>query len=151
MIFGNINQEKTYAFLPDEVKACFKFAKENNLLDFSKGTHKIDGDKFYVNIAEYTTVNREERFWEAHKDYLDIHVMLKGNEAIDINFIENMQIGEYKKEDDFLALEGDHQATVVLKPGDFLICYPEDGHRTAVIADKANALKKAIFKVQIEK
>ena len=41
------------------------------------------------------------------------------------------------------------QASVTLKPGDFLICYPEDGHRTAVIADKANALKKAIFKVKI--
>ena len=29
MIFGNINQEKTYEFLPENVKACFKYVKEH--------------------------------------------------------------------------------------------------------------------------
>lgn len=151
MIFGNLNQEETYAFLPEDIKACFKYAKEHDLLTYEKGSHKIDGDRFFVNVAEYETVKREERFWEAHKDYLDIHVMLRGQETIDLNFIDNMTIGEYKKADDFLALEGDYQASVILKPGDFLICYPEDGHKTAVIAEKSNLLKKAIFKVQIVK
>lgn len=62
MIFGNINQEKTYEFLPENVKACFKYVKEYDLLNYEKGTHKIDGDNLYVNVAEYTTVKREERF-----------------------------------------------------------------------------------------
>lgn len=149
MIFGNINQEKTYEFLPEKVKACFKYVKEHDLLNYEKGTHKIDGDNLYVNVAEYTTVKREERFWEAHKAYLDIHILVKGEETIDINFIENMKLGEYKEADDFLPMEGDMQASVTLKPGDFLICYPEDAHRTGVIATKVSDLKKGIFKVKI--
>ena len=51
MIFGNINQEKTYEFLPENVKACFKYVKEYDLLNYEKGTHKIDGDNLYVNVA----------------------------------------------------------------------------------------------------
>lgn len=102
-----------------------------------------------MNVAEYTTVKREERFWEAHKAYLDIHILVKGEETIDINFIENMKLGEYKEADDFLPMEGDMQASITLKPGDFLICYPEDAHRTGVIATKVSDLKKGIFKVKI--
>ena len=34
MIFGNINQEKTYEFLPENVKACFKYVKEYDLLKY---------------------------------------------------------------------------------------------------------------------
>ena len=36
MIFGNINQEKTYEFLPENVKACFKYVKEHDLLNYEK-------------------------------------------------------------------------------------------------------------------
>lgn len=60
-----------------------------------------------------------------------------------------MKLGEYKEADDFLPMEGDMQASVILKPGDFLICYPEDAHRTGVIATKVSDLKKGIFKVKI--
>lgn len=151
MIFGNVNQAQRYDFLPEDLKAVFKFVQQNDLLSFAEGSHKIDGDRFFVNVNEYDTVTREERFWEAHKVYIDVHVMLKGQEHIDVNFIENMQLGEYKAENDFQALDGDFKATVKLNPGDFLICYPEDAHRTGIIADEACHLKKAIFKIRLEK
>ena len=37
-----------------------------------------------------------------------------------------------------------------METGDFLVCYPEDAHRTAVAVDgKPETVKKAIFKVRI--
>ena len=151
MIFGNINQAKRYDFLPEDLKAVFKFVQENDLSTFAEGSHKINGDAFFVNVNKYDTVAREDRFWEAHKLYIDVHVMLQGQEIIDVNFIDNMQLGEYKSDSDFQALDGELKASVTLKPGDFLICYPEDAHRTGVIADEACHLKKAIFKIRLEK
>lgn len=150
MIFGNLNQAQRYAFLPEKVKAFFKYVKEHDLLSYEEGSYKINGDEFFVNVNEYDTVLREDRFWEAHKKYIDVHVMLKGQEFIDVNFIDNMQLGEYKADNDFQALDGDYKASVKLNPGDFLICYPEDAHRTGVIADEACHLKKAIFKIKVE-
>lgn len=149
MIFGNISQLKDFSFLDERIKACFEYAKNNDLMAYEKGCHKIDGDKLFVNIVEYTTTTSDQRFWEAHKNYLDIHVMLRGPEQIDVNFIENMEQKAFVEQDDFLPLEGPKNGSVILDKGDFLICYPSDGHRTAVQVEKPVAIKKAIFKVQI--
>lgn len=150
MIFGNIKQLEEYPFLEERVKECFSYAKEHDLLSFEKGSHEIDGDDLFVNIVEYETTEAKNRFWEAHKLYLDIHLMLSGAEQIDLNFIQNMELGEFVPKDDFLPMEGKKQASVVLTEGDFLICYPSDGHRTAVAADGSEKIKKAIFKVKIQ-
>lgn len=149
MIFGNVDNLKEFSFLEDSVKKCFEYLKNHKLSVFEKGSYEIDGERLFVNVAEYETTAPENRFWEAHKDYLDVHVMLRGEEQIDVNFIGNMHLKEYVKKDDFLPMEGEKNGSVILRPGDFLVCYPNDGHRTGVAAEKLVLLKKAIFKVQI--
>lgn len=149
MIFGNINNLKEYPFLEEQVKECFAYAKEHDLFRYTKGSHEIDGERLFVNIVEYETVKAEERFWEAHKNYLDIHLMLDGTEQIDLNFIQNMELKEFVPKDDFLPMDGEKNSSVILRDGDFLICYPSDGHRTAVAVGGSERIKKAIFKVRI--
>ena len=150
MIFGNITQEKTYAFLPEDLKECFAYAKEHDLASYEKGSHPIDGERLFVNVVEYETTQPENRFWEAHRNYLDVHLMLNGQEQLDLNFIENMEQKEYVEKDDFLPMDGEPNSHAVLRAGDFLICYPEDGHRTAVAVNESEKIKKAIFKVRID-
>lgn len=147
MLFSNINYR--IPDFPDVIKKCLKFAKKNDLADMEPGSYEILGRRLFVNIVEYDTVEREERIWEAHRDYLDLHLMLKGSEIIDIGFIEDMKQGEYVPEDDFLPLEGERNAFVTLHPGDYLVCYPHDGHRTAVKNGDSEKIKKAIFKIKI--
>lgn len=152
MIFGNINHKNNTTIVLDEVKKCIKYASENNLIDFEKGSHEIDGENLFVNIVEYETTVKEDRFWEAHRKYLDLHLMLRGNERIALNFIENLEQCEFQEEGDFLPLNGEKvNSEVVLSPGDFLVCYPEDAHMTALIADsEKECIKKAIFKIKIK-
>lgn len=149
MIFGNMQNLEEYAFLEEQVKECFEYAKEHDLASYEKGSHEIDGDRLFVNIVEYDTVAAEERFWEAHKNYLDVHLMLHGTEQIDLNFIQNMDVKEFVPKDDFLPMDGEKNSSVILRDGDFLICYPGDGHRTAVAVNDSQKIKKAIFKVRI--
>ena len=108
MIFGNIRQEAAYGFLPEDLKEFFVYAASHELAGYEKGSHPIDGERFFVNIVEYETTLPENRFWE-----------------------------------------GEANSHVVLRPGDFLICYPNDGHRTAVAVDGPEKIRKAIFKVGI--
>ena len=96
MIFGNINNLEEFPFLEEQVKECFEYAKEHNLASFEKGSHEIDGERLFVNIVEYTTTAAKERFWEAHRKYLDVHVMLHGTEQIDLNFIQNMDCIKFR-------------------------------------------------------
>ena len=149
MVYGNVMDLNEYDFLEAAVQECFDYAKSHDLETFEKGSHPIDGDRLFVNIVEYTTTAPENRFWEAHRQYLDVHLILRGTEQIDVNQIRNMELKEYVEADDFLPMDGEKRASVVLKKGDFLICYPSDGHRTAVAADGPEDIKKAIFKVRI--
>ena len=149
MIFGNIHNLKEFPFLEEQIKECFTYAKEHDLASYEKGSHAIDGDRLFVNIVEYTTTIPEKRFWEAHKNYLDIHVMIHGTEQIDLNFIHNMDVKEFVEKDDFLPMDGEKNGSVILRDGDFLICYPSDGHRTAVAVNGPETIRKAIFKVRV--
>lgn len=150
MIFGNIKDEKYYDFLPENLKRCFEYLKDNDLSILDKGSYEIEGKDIFVNIENYDTVKRKERFWEAHRKYIDIHVILAGRECIDVNFIANMKEISYEEDKDFAMLEGDKNSTVdLVNKGDFLICYPQDVHRTAVMYDKSETIKKAIFKIKL--
>ena len=150
MVFGNIRDLKEYGFLEEDVLKCFAYANEYNLMGYEKGSHEIDGEDLFVNIVEYETTDTENRFWEAHRYYLDLHVMLDGKERIDVNFIDNLDQKEFVEKDDFLPMDGEANGHVVLEPGDFLLCYPKDAHRTAVKVDGPEKIKKAIFKIRIK-
>ena len=149
MIFGNIQNLEEYPFLDSQVKECFDYAQTHDLAGLEKGSHPIDGERLFVNIVEYTTTTPEERVWEAHRKYLDLHLMLRGAEQIDLNFIGNMAQKDFVEAEDFLPMEGEKNSSTVLRAGDFLICYPSDGHRTAVAVDGPETIKKAIFKIRV--
>ena len=150
MIFGNINHEKTYSNIDMDLKNCLEYARENSLYNFDKGSYPIDGENIFVNIVEYETCEKEERFWEAHKKYIDIHLMLEGSEIIDVAFIENLTQKEYQEKEDFLPLDGEASSSIKLQKGDFLVCYPEDAHMTAIKVKEKSSIKKAIFKVRLK-
>lgn len=149
MIFGNIQNMREYSFLDTGLLECFAYARTHNLAELEPGSYEIDGKRLFVNIVEYTTTTPENRIWEAHRKYLDLHLMLNGTEQIDLNFISNMEQKDYVANDDFLPLEGEKNSSVILKSGDFLICYPNDGHRTAVAVGTPEKVKKAIFKLWV--
>ena len=133
MIFGNLINLESYDYLPKLVKEALLHAKNNNVIEFEPGTHEIKGEELFFNRVNYTTKNKEDRFWEGHKKYIDVHVVFSG---------------EFVEKDDFLSFDGKENSTVVLEEGDFLICYPEDIHMTCLKADnEPSDVKKAIYKV----
>ena len=149
MIYGNIKNTEEYKFLNTNLQKCFEYIKNNDLKNLEKGSYEICGNDLFVNIVEYETTTEDKRFWEAHKNYLDLHFMLDGEEIINVNFIDNMKQIEFVEKDDFLSLEGNKKSSILLEEGDFLICYPNDAHMTAIKVSDSKKIKKAIFKVKI--
>lgn len=152
MIFGNIYNEASYAFLPKRFKKAIEFARANDLTDVpeEKG-HVIDGKRVFVNIDSFTSKPREDCQWEAHRDYADMHILYQGEELVDVTFLDHLTLGEYDADRDAQAVSGDTvQATVHLKPGDFLICYPNDAHRCNIAPAQPAFVKKGVFKVRVK-
>lgn len=55
MIFGSIKHLEEYLFLEERIKECFEYAKSNEQVSYEIGRYEIDGERFFVNIVEYTT------------------------------------------------------------------------------------------------
>ncbi|EJL74903.1 YhcH/YjgK/YiaL family protein [Chryseobacterium populi] len=139
MIFDRIEKINEYGldlnFIVDDLKQK----------KFVKGKYNIDEPNFFGIDLEYITKDSKEGIWEAHRKYLDIHIILEGKEIIeiaDINEAESTK--EY--EDDYELFNSIAQHKIYLRPGYFLILFPHEVHKTSVKTDEAIAVKKKVFK-----
>ena len=141
MIYGTIYEWESCTFSDERLRECVEYVKTHDMSGMPAGRCDIDGERLYANIAEYRTTDASERFWEAHRAYLDVHVMLRGTERIDLNFLRNMETRPYVKEEDFLPMDGEEIESVTIREGDFLVCFPGDAHRTGVAAGEPETIK----------
>lgn len=115
----------------------------------SLGDERVDlkGDEVYCTKFTYETLPDEECFFEAHRKYLDIHMMLEGSERVEIAPPDALD--EFQREGDFYAYHGQGQYKLTLSPGDFLVVFPGDAHKIKMQADGPCTVTKAVFKIKI--
>ncbi len=133
------------------VNKVIGFLSENNLNDFDNGQHTIDGDDFFINVFGYTTADEDNRIWEAHRDYIDVHCVLSGQEILQQAFLPDCKVGEYEQETDYLPIiDAPVRSRCVVSPDFLVVFYPEDAHQTGVFIDETPmAIRKAVFKVHV--
>lgn len=110
---------------------------------------ELKGDLVYCTRFTYETIPQEESFFEAHRRYLDIHIMVEGEERVDVNRPEDLTLTEAQEGNDFYAYQGESWHSTMLKPGEFLVVFPGDAHRIKVQVDGPKTVSKAVFKVCI--
>lgn len=145
MIYGNINHPELYDFLAEKFTLCLDFIKGNDLSAMELKTYPLDGDNVYCSLFEFETVPANEKQFEAHKNYIDIHYIVKGSERIEVAITDRLKAGEYKP--DIMFLEGEGNGEIILNEGDFLICFPMDAHKPGILVKQSEHVRKAIFKV----
>ena len=111
---------------------------------------ELQGDQVYCTRFTYETIPQEESFFEAHRRYLDIHIMVEGEERVDVNRPEDLTLTEAQEGNDFYAYQGESWHSAVLRPGAFLVVFPGDAHRIKVQVDGPKTVSKAVFKVCID-
>ena len=111
---------------------------------------ELKGDLVYCTRFTYETIPQEESFFEAHRRYLDIHIMVEGKERVDVNRPEDLKLTDAQEGNDFYAYQGESWHSTVLKPGEFLVVFPGDAHRIKVQVDGPKTVSKAVFKVCID-
>ena len=111
---------------------------------------ELKGDLVYCTRFTYETIPQEESFFEAHRRYLDIHIMVEGEERVDVNRPEDLKLTDAQEGNDFYAYQGESWHSTVLKPGEFLVVFPGDAHRIKVQVDGPKTVSKAVLKVCID-
>ena len=111
---------------------------------------ELKGDLVYCTRFTYETIPQEESFFEAHRRYLDIHIMVEGEERVDMNRPEDLKLTDAQEGNYFYAYQWESWHSTVLKPGEFLVVFPGDAHRIKVQVDGPKTVSKAVFKVCID-
>ena len=116
------------------------------------GRTDIDGDRLYASVATYETGSREERRFEAHRKYVDVQVLLEGEEAIDVSLDKNLPVIEgYDEKRDVMFLAPPQRfASLSMHPGFFAVFFPHDIHRPGCHQLRMRRVRKIVMKVAVE-
>lgn len=148
MIFGNVDRLDWSSLLPERfieyIKQTQKIAAENE-----DGRYEIDGDKVFCMVMSPETEPRENRKTEIHRDYLDIQLLLEGDETFGYS-IETPQalLDKPKYTNDVLLFnEVSNESFISLRKGDFIMFYPGESHRPLCATKEPMQVRKAVIKV----
>jgi len=148
MIVSNLQNSSRIEGLHPLFPRLFEYVKTHDLLHAPLGRIEIDGDNLFINNVNPACVSQEQQPLEAHRVYIDVHILLEGAERIGWKALEDVadEKQPYAEEGD-CALYGDTPSVFVdLKPGEFLIVYPEDPHAPLIGTGK---IRKLIAKVKL--
>ena len=110
-------------------------------------TRQLEGDALYVTRFTYETLPLEDTFFEAHKRYLDVHLMVEGEERVEIASPAGLEL--FEQRDDFYAYRGEAEQSLILRPGSFLVVFPGDAHRIKIAVNGPETVSKVVFKVLV--
>jgi len=131
---------------------AFEFLKNNDLTKIELKRYDLDGDNVYVTISEYNSKNPETARYEAHKKYIDIQYVVKGNELIGISprSSQDSVLQKYDATKDIEFLKVKKGDMFQANPTSFFIFFPTEAHMPG-LKDKTNSpIRKAVVKIKID-
>ena len=147
MIFAKLTDAADYRGIHPRLDRVIDCLNEEFLNKVGTQTQKLEDDLLYVTRFDYETIPLEEAFFEAHKKYLDVHLMMSGAERVDISHPDVLTLFDHK--DDFYAYQGEAEQTLLLTPGSFLVVFPGDAHRIKVQVEGPENVSKVVFKLLV--
>jgi len=132
---------------PRFVKA-FDYAKVTDFAAMPDGTYPVEGDEVRALVQRYTTKPASEGRWEAHRAHIDLQMVVTGEESVGVAPIGRLVAEPYNAERDLLWLTGEGDR-VTLRPGEFVLLWPEDGHMPSMAIDAPVPVLKVVFKIAV--
>lgn len=148
MIADRIENHRIYAPLGARIAAGLEFLAGLRAEEFREQTVELDGRNLYAMFQTYTTEPETGRYYEAHRQYVDIQYILSGTETIRVTNVGQLAVrSPYAPERDVAFYELAPGIDVVLGPGEFTILYPHDAHLPKLPATEPSVAQKAVVKV----
>lgn len=148
MIFDKLENLRRYDIVSDRIlEFLFNLDKNKPL-----GKYPLD-DGAYANIEEYETKCPENCYFEAHKKYIDIQLLIKGEERLDFTNIEGLTEREDYDDERDIVFYTDKKESGSVKLGKdyFAMLFPQDAHRPQMNSgSEPQKVKKVVVKIPVE-
>lgn len=151
MIYDNLSNICLYKGLSTDIYTGLLFLNQAKP-DIENGTYLLNS-RVKVIVSEYETKTANEYGYEAHKRFMDIQCVLKGEEKVACSPIVRLkETKPYSEEIDaafYSAGINQQPSCLCLQPGYFSIFFPQDGHMPQLCVDEPQLVKKVVVKVEI--
>lgn len=148
MQIGNLSSSQRFCSLHPLLEELFEFVKTHDFDKFEMGKIQIKGDDLYVMNLNVDGANAQTQPLEMHKKYIDVHIVLDGEEEIGWKSADEIShyLSGYSDKDDCALSDEKPSFFVKLHLGEYAIMFPEDAHAPAISNGK---IRKLIGKIKI--
>ncbi|OOF60127.1 N-acetylneuraminate anomerase [Rodentibacter myodis] len=153
MIISSLTNPNFKVGLPKVIAEVCDYLNTLNLSELENGRHDIN-DQIYMNVMEPETAEPSSKKAELHHDYLDIQVLIRGTENIEVGatYPNLVHYEEYNEADDYQLTpqEIENKFTLTLTPKMFAVFYPYEPHKPCcVVNGKSEKIKKLVVKMPV--
>ena len=121
-------------------------------VSIENGVHPVRTDAIVARVHTGRTGPASEAVLESHRTYVDVHVVLDGQETITIWPVDRLHIRTpYNDQQDVVFYDPpvDEGTRLTLSPGFFAVFFPQDAHMTQIMDRRPVAIKKLVMKISV--
>lgn len=149
MIIDNIKNSYKYLTVHKAFEEAFCFIVKSKNEKLPAGHYGINGEEIFANIEEYGTVDSSLLRFEMHKNYIDIHYILEGEEAISYD-INDTDFQTDVSDNDCYFFTDRPENFITLNSDTYAIFLPFEKHMPKCSPNGFSAcVKKVIVKIRI--
>lgn len=149
MIFDSLKNCALYENVHPRMKRAFEVLATTDWTREEPGVHEIEGRDLYVNVMERELKKKGDAKLEVHDEYIDIQLLVSGaGETFGWSERKGLRQPQapFNTEKDIQFFEDEPQTYYTMRPGQFSVLFPEDGHAPLVGEGK---VRKVVVKVRL--
>lgn len=150
MILGNLSDINETKFFFPVFQKVLDYLKKKDLFLLKEGKHIIQGDDIFAIVMNYKTSPKNEKKAEVHKKFVDIHLIISGEESIGVGFLKEEPENCFDENDSATYTKVEDEKYIPLFPGDFIILFPKEIHRPGCILSNPANIKKVVIKIKAD-
>lgn len=147
MIIDNVRNLNLYKeVLPNVENGLNKLA---DVKEFVPGERVyFDGGFFFYQKG--TTKPLADAQFEAHRKYIDVQILLSGQEYLAWSELEHLTpVMEYSEERDVQKFTGEARHAMAITANMAYVCFPSDGHQAVFHLEEPTDFEKIVMKLEV--
>lgn len=148
MILSDLSDFERYVGVHPDFALVLSELKKLYNAEFNGGKILLRGEDLFINMVEIDGKGMNAQKLEVHERYIDIHMLISGEEAIGISMASDVAEwdGAYDEALDCRLSSATPASWINMHPGQLLVAFPKDAHAPAV---SDTIIRKAIAKIKL--
>ncbi len=148
MILDSVKGFERYTKMHARFEKAYEFMRSSDFSKMEPGEYPIDGKDIYCKVWAGDAKGIEIPKLEVHDTYIDIHVLIEGEETIGHKDRSKCSAEEIVYNDaDVIAFFDDAPDNFIsMTPGNAVLFFPHDAHAPLIGTGK---IKKAVLKIRM--